>query len=103
MSKENKNKEDFTEEELFMNKGLAMVPIPVDNIQFLGSKVKELLREYAKIKSRERAIAMSQWATHNDWLYIPSKDCWVNEEEEERDTRLTNDQFFNLYLKSKQP
>ena len=60
--------------------------------------VHNAMDEWAEIKSRERAIAMCQWATHNDWTYLPSKDCWVNEEYEERDTRLTNDQFFNLFI-----
>lgn len=39
---------EFTPEELFINKGLSMHPINIDDIQFKGIKVKELLREFAR-------------------------------------------------------
>jgi mannitol-1-phosphate/altronate dehydrogenase len=47
----------LSKEELFMNKGLADHPIPIDNLQFKGSKVKQLLREYAK----QEAIEFFKW------------------------------------------
>jgi hypothetical protein len=44
--------------------GLASHPFPLDDIQFKGSRVKELLRLYAK----QECIAFRKWEMGTDWV-----------------------------------
>ena len=49
--------------------------------------------EDAKRKAKvaeEFAIGFGQWVSRNDWVYLPSKDYWVNEEQEELENKLSS-------------
>ena len=49
----------------------------------------------------ERMGKFAEWATHNDWVYLPSKQKWYNEEDEENITPLTTPELINEFLKIK--
>jgi hypothetical protein len=34
-------------------------------------------------------LEFSEWVSHNDWVYLPSKGYWVNEEQEELEQKLS--------------
>jgi len=59
--------------------------------------------EYAVISSQSKqaeAISFGRWVSHNDWVYLPSKQAWVNEEQEELAQSLTDTDIYQLYLQS---
>lgn len=56
----------------------------------------EIIGEYSK----QQSIAFGQWVTHNDWVYLPSKGYWLNEEQEENLQPLTDEQLYNLFIQT---
>lgn len=47
--------------------------------------------------SEEEVEDFSEWVSHNDWVYLPSKGYWVNEEQEELEQRFTTKQLFKQF------
>lgn len=47
--------------------------------------------------SDEDTIEFGQWVSHNDWVYLPSKKYWVNEEQEELEQKLSSKELFQLW------
>jgi hypothetical protein len=47
--------------------------------------------------SEEDMIEFGQWVSHNDWVYLPSKKYWVNEEQEELEQKLTSKELLQLW------
>ena len=45
------------------------------------------------------ALEFAQWISHNDWVYLPSKNYWVNEEQEELEQKLSSEQILELWFK----
>ena len=48
--------------------------------------------------SEEEMFEFSQWISHEDWVYLPSKDYWVNEEQEELEQKLSSKEILNLWF-----
>jgi hypothetical protein len=48
--------------------------------------------------SEEDMFKFSQWISHEDWVYLPSKDYWVNEEQEELEQKLSSKEILNLWF-----
>lgn len=46
-------------------------------------------------------VEFAEWATHNDWVYLPSKQKWYNEEDEENITPLTTTELLEIFLTEK--
>jgi hypothetical protein len=51
--------------------------------------------------SEEEFLEFSEWVSHNDWVYLPSKGYWVNEEQEELEQKFTTKQLFEQFKKNK--
>lgn len=49
--------------------------------------------------TEEDFLKFSEWVSHNDWVYLPSKACWVNEEQEELEQKLTTKELFEKFKK----
>ena len=47
--------------------------------------------------SDDEVVEFGQWVSHNDWVYLPSKGYWVNEEQEELDQKLTSKELLQLF------
>lgn len=56
----------------------------------------------AQEKSDEDMIEFGQWVSHNDWVYLPSKKYWVNEEQEEMEQKLSSQEILQLFKQQKQ-
>jgi len=52
-----------------------------------------------RMYSEEDMLEFSEWVSDNDWVYLPSKGCWVNEEEEESEEKFTTKELFNKFKK----
>ena len=64
-----------------------------------GAKWQERQKEQDKSKySEEDMFTFSQWISHEDWVYLPSKDYWVNEEQEELEQKLSSKEILNLWF-----
>ena len=48
--------------------------------------------------SEEVMFSFSQWISSEDWVYLPSKNYWVNEEQEELEQKLTSKELFNIWF-----
>ena len=51
-----------------------------------------------KMYSEEEFLEFSEWVSHNDWVYLPSKGYWVNEEQEELEQKLSSKEILNLWF-----
>jgi hypothetical protein len=47
--------------------------------------------------SEEEFLEFSEWVSHNDWVHLPSKGYWVNEEQEELEEKFTTKQLFEQF------
>jgi len=47
--------------------------------------------------SEEEVLEFSEWVSHNDWVYLPSKGYWINEEQEELEQKFTTKQLFKQF------
>jgi hypothetical protein len=52
-----------------------------------------------KMYSEEEMLDFSEWVSHNDWVYLPSKGHWVNEEQEELEENFTTKELFDQFKK----
>jgi hypothetical protein len=50
-----------------------------------------------RMYSEEEFLEFSEWVSHNDWVYLPSKGYWVNEEQEELEQKFTTKQLFKQF------
>jgi hypothetical protein len=50
-----------------------------------------------KLYSEEDFLKFSEWVSHNDWVYLPSKAYWVNEEQEEFEQKFTTKELFKQF------
>jgi len=48
--------------------------------------------------SEEDMFEFSQWISHEDWAYLPSKGYWVNEEQEELEQKLNSKEILNMWF-----
>jgi hypothetical protein len=49
--------------------------------------------------SEEEFLCFSEWVSSEDWVYLPSKGYWVNEEQEELEQKFTTKQLFEQFKK----
>ena len=66
--------------------------------------VKKLMVLFAKEQeersySEEEFLCFSEWVSSEDWVYLPSKGYWVNEEQEELEQKFTTKQLFEQFKK----
>lgn len=47
--------------------------------------------------SEQEMLGFSEWVSHNDWVYLPSKSYWVNEEQEELEENFTTKELFEQF------
>jgi hypothetical protein len=47
--------------------------------------------------SAEEFLEFSEWVSDNDWVYLPSKGYWVNEEQEESEQKFTTKEVFEMF------
>jgi hypothetical protein len=47
--------------------------------------------------SEEEFLEFSEWVSHNDWVYLPSKGYWVNEEQEESEQKFTTKELLEIF------
>tara|TARA_B110000503_G_scaffold27536_1_gene43962 strand:- start:11066 stop:11668 length:603 start_codon:yes stop_codon:yes gene_type:complete len=59
---------------------------------------QETLEEAAEKYSEEDMFKFSQWISHEDWVYLPSKGYWVNEEQEELEQKLNSKEILNMWF-----
>ena len=59
---------------------------------------QETLEETAEKYSEEDMFEFSQWISHEDWVYLPSKGYWVNEEQEELEQKLNSKEILNMWF-----
>jgi hypothetical protein len=52
-----------------------------------------------RMYSEKDMFNFSQWVSHEDWVYLPSKGYWVNEEQEELEQKLSSKEMLNLWFK----
>jgi hypothetical protein len=50
-----------------------------------------------RMYSEEDMIEFGEWVSHNDWVYLPSKKYWVNEEQEELEQKLSSQELLQLW------
>ena len=51
-----------------------------------------------RMYSEEDMFEFSQWISHEDWVYLPSKGYWVNEEQEELEQKLSSKEILNQWF-----
>ena len=66
-------------------------------IDSLKREIKLLKHEQERSYSEEEFLEFSEWVSHNDWVYLPSKGYWVNEEQEESEQKFTTKELTKLY------
>jgi hypothetical protein len=47
--------------------------------------------------SAEEFLEFSEWVSDNDWVYLPSKGYWVNEEQEESEQKFTTKELLKQF------
>ena len=52
-----------------------------------------------RMYSEEEFLEFSEWVSHNDWVYLPSKGYWVNEEQEELEQKIKTKELFEQFKK----
>lgn len=69
---------------------------------------EEICKDFCNNKSQEThpfseedMIEFGQWVSHNDWVYLPSKNYWVNEEQEELEQKLKSKELLQLWKEQK--
>ena len=80
-----------------LSKGSQLVSLDLSINQEKVLVIKQQERSYGK----GDMFDFSQWISHNDWVYLPSKDYWVNEEQEELEQKLSSEQILELFEQSK--
>ena len=60
----------------------------------------DAMDEYAK-QECNKVFEFAKWASHSDWTYLPSKELWYNEEDEENITPKTTEQLYSLWQQTK--
>jgi hypothetical protein len=68
--------------------------VPISVLRYIS----QLEQEQDKNKySEEEMLEFSEWVSHNDWVYLPSKGYWVNEEQEELEENFTTKELFKQF------
>ncbi len=75
-----------------------VIEMPTHILTELEEEAKEKENEQ-KGYSEEEFLEFSEWVSHNDWVYLPSKGYWVNEEQEESEQKFTTKQLFKKFKK----
>lgn len=75
-----------------------------NNMEFFSNPEMNVIGKtmvyYAKLISDEEnneILDFFEWASHNDWVYLPSKGYWLNEEQEELEEKITTKQLFEQF------
>jgi len=72
--------------------------VPLDeHIYNAIEQAKEIEKEQQQGYSEQEMLEFSEWVSHNDWVYLPSKSYWVNEEQEELEENFTTKELFEQF------
>jgi hypothetical protein len=93
------SKEGIVESHILFTKCQAELFFKDDAIQTLEKGIAILLKRQEKMYSEEEFLEFSEWVSHNDWVYLPSKGYWVNEEQEELEENFTTKELFEQFKK----
>ena len=72
-----------------------IIPKEVDMLELGEIIPKE--EQNKKLYSEEEFLEFSEWVSDNDWVYLPIKSYWVNEEQEELEQKFTTKQLFEKF------
>jgi hypothetical protein len=70
-----------------------------DRISYINGFLTCAEWQAERMYSEEDMFEFSQWISHEDWVYLPSKGYWVNEEQEELEQKLSSKEILNLWFK----
>ena len=93
----NTNKQETLEEAAIKyatNHGMMAYVFPEKRESFIDGAKWQAERMY----SEEDMFEFSQWISHEDWVYLPSKGYWVNEEQEELEQKLSSKEILNQWF-----
>jgi len=90
---------EFLVEQIKKDSNLRLRGFDIDGI---GNKAKEMEKQQQGY-SEEEFLEFSEWVSHNDWVYLPSKGYWVNEEQEELEEKFTTKQLFEQFKNKEEP
>jgi hypothetical protein len=76
------------------NHGMMAYVFPEKRESFIDGAKWQAERMY----SEEDMFEFSQWISHEDWVYLPSKGYWVNEEQEELEQKLSSKEILNQWF-----
>ena len=60
---------------------------------------KQIIDACGSMYSEKEMLDFSEWLSDNDWVYLPSKGYWVNEEQEELEESFTTKELFEQFKK----
>jgi hypothetical protein len=78
------------------------IPISPKLLNILEEQAKEMEKEQQQGYSEQEMLEFSEWVSHNDWVYLPSKSYWVNEEQEELEENFTTKELFEQFKQQEQ-
>jgi hypothetical protein len=59
---------------------------------------KKAPKETKQMYSEEDMLRFTEWISDNDWVYLPSKNYWANEEEEESEKFFSTKELFSEWF-----
>jgi hypothetical protein len=59
--------------------------------------INYIKQKQGRMYSEEEFLKFSEWVSDNDWVYLPSKSYWVNEEQEESEQKFTTKELFEQF------
>jgi hypothetical protein len=69
-----------------------------DKVVRTTTVTEKTIQKTKRMYSEEDMFEFSQWISHEDWVYLPSKGYWVNEEQEELEQKLSSKEILNLWF-----
>jgi hypothetical protein len=78
----------------------SKLPMTLNKVYILETGNETFADNCEKIAD-DYAIEFGQWVSRNDWVYLPIKKYWVNEEEEELEQKLTSKEILKIFKKEK--
>lgn len=75
----------------------------IPGLSLYASKHRIIVDGIAAFTKQEidKVFEFAKWASHSDWVWLPSKEKWYNEEDEHNITPKSTDELYELFLKDK--
>ena len=94
---------EWLEEKLSFDNGFGVrypIHIKMENLNSYFKQAKEM-QEQQQGYSKEEVFDFSEWVSLNDWVYLPIKGYWVNEEQQKFTTKQLFEQFKTNFKREK--